>query len=332
MPKLSVILPVYNGGTYIKEAVESIINQTYKDFDLFVIDDGSSDNTIDILQRIKSKNLKIVQNEENQGLISTLNKGLKISSEYMYVARMDADDISLPDRLNATVKILDENKKIGVVGTSVNYFGAGLKDKELILPEKNDRIVPAFICRNPIIHPTVVIRNKVLQDAGIVYNADYYKYEDYKLWIDLFNKCEFYNTSEVHFLYRRHSGNVSNVGNYKLADDMEMISKIISSYARNLGIEFTERDIYMLSVITGTYRWQIDLKIPYGEIYNNIHNIINKHNNKVVNVEYLSSLLWERAFIYLLKAKRYADFTKLIFKLNLTVNYKHILKIHKNWF
>lgn len=332
MPKLSVILPVYNGAKYIKEAVESILNQTYQDFDLFVIDDGSSDNTIDILQAFNHNKLKIILNEGNKGLIFTLNKGLSLSADYEYIARMDADDISLPNRLAATANILDNNAKIGVVGTSVKYWGLGLKDKKLILPEKNDSILPAFICKNPIVHPTVMIRNSILQESGIVYDPDYYKYEDYKLWVDLFNKCEFYNTPDVHFLYRRHSENISNVGNYKLAEDLQMINGILSEYAKNMGFTFTESELYTLSIITGTYRWQSDLNLDYREVYVNINNIIDKHNENLVNKTYLSNLLWERVFVYFIKVKKYAGLMKLVYKLKFSVHYKSILRIHNNWF
>ncbi|MBD1393330.1 glycosyltransferase family 2 protein [Mucilaginibacter glaciei] len=332
MPKVSVILPVYNGAAYIHEAVTSVLAQSFSDFDLFVIDDGSTDNTLDVLQQINDKRLKITPNDANVGLINTLNRGLNLSAGYKYVARMDADDICLPGRLAATVNVLDSHPAIGVAGTSVTYFGEGLKNKDVILPATNERIVPALMCRNPIIHPSVMIRNEVLLNNNLQYDSDYYKYEDYKLWLDLINKCEFYNTHEIHFMYRRHSNNVTNVGNYNIADDLDMMNQILTNYANALQFEFTPREIYIITIIASTYRWRADTTLPLGDIIANIRAIIDKHSYKNIDSKYLTELLWERVFIYLLKTKRLTDFLTLIVKLGTTINYNHIMRIYNNWY
>ncbi|NBA85280.1 glycosyltransferase [Emticicia sp. CRIBPO] len=332
MPKISVVLPVYNSEEFIQEAVTSILDQTYKDFILFAINDGSTDKSHEILSKIKDKRLNVISNEKNMGLIYSLNLGLNLSKDFEYIARMDADDISLSDRFRIQVECLDNNKNVGIVGTSINYFGGGYKPMDVFLPETTGKITPAFLCKNPIVHPTVMLRNSLIQDLGLKYDYDYPKYEDYKLWLDLVNECDFYNIQNILLSYRRHNANVSNQENYQLESDLIMIEKIIISYAEKMNIEFSKEELEVLSIITSVYRWQINKFIPLEILYESINSVVDKHPKNNVDIDYLRHLLWERGLVYLFKCGRKMDILKLISTKNLDVSYIRIFNIHNNWF
>src|SRR5688500_300589 len=117
-PKISVILPVYNGQLFLKAAIESILNQSYGNFELLIINDGSVDDTEKIIFGFNDLRIRYIRNERNLGLIATLNKGLDLAKGE-YIARMDNDDISLPARLEKQLAYLEENKHVSVLATKL---------------------------------------------------------------------------------------------------------------------------------------------------------------------------------------------------------------------
>ncbi len=121
-PKVTVLMPVYNAEKYLKTAIESILKQTFSDFELLIINDGSTDGSEEIIRSFNDKRIRLFNNEQNLGIIKTLNKGLNLAKGE-YIIRMDADDISLPDRLELQVKYMEENPGIGISGTQARIFG-----------------------------------------------------------------------------------------------------------------------------------------------------------------------------------------------------------------
>lgn len=204
MPKVSIVMPVYNTPEeYLREAIESILNQTFTDFEFLIINDGSTNNAEDIIFSYKDKRIKYIKNEQNLGLIKTLNKGLDLASSE-YIARMDADDISLPQRLEKQVKFLDENPEIGVLGTWYEWF-----PKRRVMEsftESKDIKECLLLMNNSIGHPTVMLRKSAADKFEYDENALYV--EDYALWLSLIDKVEFANLPEVLLKYRRHSGSI----------------------------------------------------------------------------------------------------------------------------
>ena len=120
-PKVAVLMSVYNGEKYLREAINSILSQTFNDFEFLIINDGSTDGTADILKSYTDSRIKIINNEKNIGLTKSLNKGLKIAKGE-YIARQDADDISMPERLKEEVAFLEIHKDYAVVGTFVKIL------------------------------------------------------------------------------------------------------------------------------------------------------------------------------------------------------------------
>ena len=117
LPLITVLMPVYNGAKYLNEAIDSILNQTFSDFELLIIDDGSTDQSIDLIKAYNDPRIKLIVNKKNIGQSATLNKGLELARG-KYIARMDQDDISMPERLKKQMGFMDEYPKFAVPGCS----------------------------------------------------------------------------------------------------------------------------------------------------------------------------------------------------------------------
>lgn len=183
-PGVTVLLPVYNGEAYLREAVDSVLRQTYPDFELLVIDDGSTDGTPDILRSYEDPRLRVVRNEVNQGLARTLNRGLQLARGE-YVARQDADDVWEPELLAVQVAFLDRNPDIAMVGCAFREIDQhGTPGRTRTLPCSPDEIHWDLHFHNTFIHSGVTIRREVLLRAG-GYNENCAYGEDYELWLRL---------------------------------------------------------------------------------------------------------------------------------------------------
>lgn len=197
MPKVSIILPAYNAELTVAEAIESMLNQTYRDWELIVINDGSKDNTEQVIRSFTDARIRYIANEGNKGLIYTLNRGISLAIGE-YIARMDADDIAFPTRLEKQVNYLDSHPEVIVLGTGFETFGEGVEKRIVMLAETDEQIKDAYLTEFPFAHPTVMMRRV----EGLQYNSDYKNAEDYRLWLDLMNKGRYHNLQEVLLHYR----------------------------------------------------------------------------------------------------------------------------------
>ena len=183
MPKVSVILPVYNAEKYLKEAIDSILNQTFTDFELLLINDGSTDGSEQIIQSYKDGRIVSISNNVNNGLIYSLNRAIDIANGE-YIARMDADDISLPERLERQISYLEENE-VAILATTVklidengNALPDWIDDIQNIRPQE----IKNFLSKdNCLAHPTVMGRSSVFKKYRYNYTQKYS--EDYDLWL-----------------------------------------------------------------------------------------------------------------------------------------------------
>jgi glycosyltransferase involved in cell wall biosynthesis len=181
-PRVTVLTSIYNGEKYLREALDSILNQTFKDFEFLIINDCSTDKTAEILESYRDPRIRIVNNEENMGLTKSLNKGLKLANSE-YIARMDADDISLPERLQKQVEFLDEHPEIGVLGTWIQWIDENSKPSIIIRPPTAPGVIGWFlIFENCVAHPSVMMRADVIIQLGF-YNAEAIHAQDYDLWV-----------------------------------------------------------------------------------------------------------------------------------------------------
>lgn len=208
MPKLSVILPVFNAQSFILDAVNSILVQTFRDFELILVDDASSDDTTLLLSSISDPRVRVIRHEVNRGLVNSLNDGLLVASGE-YVARMDHDDFALPTRLKRQVDFLDHNPSIAVVGTGYRLIDSQGRIGLAYRPPISHAEIAwamAFVC--PIAHPTVMMRRSVIEAAG-GYSEEASYAEDYDLWERLIHHQRFANIPDPLLLLRKHGGNMT---------------------------------------------------------------------------------------------------------------------------
>lgn len=208
MMLVTVLLPVYNAEKYLREAIDSILCQTFKDFELLAINDGSTDSSSGILASYNDKRLRIINNVENKGLIYTLNRGIE-EARGKYIARMDADDIAMPDRLDIQVKFLEQNPSIALVGGYAKVIDEyGIEIGKLKPPWQYKAILEEIFYGSTFVHPSVMYNTNIIRDLG-GYSYDAPHAEDYELWLRLILCYKAENIPKVLVQYRIHAGQVS---------------------------------------------------------------------------------------------------------------------------
>lgn len=209
-PLVTVLMSVYNGQKFLSEAIESILNQTFKDFEFLIINDGSTDSSRGIILSYNDSRIKLIENQANIGLTRSLNKGIDLA-QGKYIARMDADDISLPERLEKQVRFMELNEDVAVCGSCAEIINeTKAKIGEFKNPESSDDIKISLFFLNPIVHPTAVMRKNRVVEVG-KYDPCFMRAQDYALWIKLFLKgYEFYNLQDKLIIYRNHEINITN--------------------------------------------------------------------------------------------------------------------------
>lgn len=210
LPLISVILPVYNCENYIEDAVYSILDQTITDFELIIIDDASTDKTLKIINKLDEPRIKIVTKRQNSGLIHSLNLGFEMSKG-KYIARMDGDDISVPNRFEKQLDILENNPDIIVCGSWIQHFGKSeitVKHKE-----NHNEIVAQMLLNCSLSMGSAMFNREVL--SVYKFNESKKHVEDYDFWSRVAWIGKFYNIQEVLYYYRVHERQVSSIFNNK---------------------------------------------------------------------------------------------------------------------
>lgn len=227
-PKVSVLMPVYNGRKYLREAIDSILKQTYRRYEFIIIDDGSSDDSAKIIESYADERIKFVKNEKNLGLSSTLNKGIDMATGE-YIIRMDSDDISLPERIEKQVNFMDNNPDVGVCGTWIRYIGISSiswTSKIHKFPVKHRDIKARSLFNCNFCHPSVIMRKSLLDRFNLRYNPEHLHTEDYGLW----QKCSFYfslaNIPEILLLYRISLESITNSDKTKEFESIQLINRL----------------------------------------------------------------------------------------------------------
>lgn len=255
-PLISVILPVYNAAKYVAVAIESILQQTYVNFELIIIDDSSSDNSATIIQYYAAtdKRIKLMWNKENCGVAACLNRAV-IKALGQYLARMDADDRADPERLARQLAFLVANPQIGVVGSWYNVYDDSLQQLQYSerKPLQHDLInIYLHLWGNPIGHPTVMLRKQVLPPepylATMRNNA-----EDYELWLRLSQAgIKFANIPAVLLDYRLATSSLSKANQTTISD---FHKNIITKSLTQLGIKGVDQRRYLNYFIYAAPWW-----------------------------------------------------------------------------
>lgn len=201
-PKVTVFMPVYNGEKHLQEAIESVLRQTYTDFEFLIINDGSTDKSTEIIESYKDARICLVHNKNNMRIAATRNRGLELAKGE-YLVSMDCDDICLPDRVSKLVDFMDSNPDVGVCGSWFEKFGENTKSKIVKFPLEYDSIKASLFFFCSILNPSSILRLKYFRDNNLTYNTNLtYSSEDYDIWLRAAKHFKLGNIPEVLLRYR----------------------------------------------------------------------------------------------------------------------------------
>lgn len=238
---ISVLLPVHNGLRHLPSALRSVLGQTHRNLEVLVIDDGSTDGSGEWVSRVGDPRIRLIRHREPLGVARALNAGLAAASG-PWVARMDADDISLPRRFAKQVKYLREHPEVVAVGTRIRYFGGPLGMID-VRPDTASVCTASLVFGTPLVHPSVMMRRAALTSGNLQYRAEFSRSEDYDLWVRLAETGQLANLPEVLLRYRLHGQSVS----AKHGGDMAAQQRsIIATVLERRGLELREAEIDLL--------------------------------------------------------------------------------------
>lgn len=231
--EISVILPIYNASLYLKDAIDSILNQSFGDFELIVYDDGSTDDSRSIVDAYQDKRIVKRYFDENQGLIKILNLGFS-EAKGKYIARMDADDISHPNRFEIQRNFLETHPEIGICGTQLELIHTG----EVLERPTEDGDIRWWIFKgSPFAHPSVMIRKQVIDDNNLRFDPKAYVVEDFDFWWHLAFHTKLANLNQTLLKYRIHEQQESTAKNAIQAKNFKL-SQI--DFIQHLGLNSNE--------------------------------------------------------------------------------------------
>ncbi len=236
-------MSAYNAEKFLREAIESVLNQTYQQFELIIINDGSTDSTLAIIKSFQDHRIKIIDNEINRGLIYSLNKGIELSKGKL-IARMDADDICMPNRLEKQVQMFELNQDAVIIGS--DYYLLNQSKLKYIKNRNDSDYQKAVLIFTPCFcHPTVMMKN-IFSQYKLSYHPDFLHAEDFKLWTDMAQYGTFLNVAQPLLKYRHHAKQVSNQYHEK---QLKISSDIRGAYLQRLGFNISEEQIKIINFI-----------------------------------------------------------------------------------
>jgi len=238
-PIVTVLMPVYNGSAYLRQAINSVLVQSYSNFEFLILDDCSSDDTVSIVRSYSDPRIRLIEAKERLMICKALNAGIE-QAKGKYIARMDADDVCRPSRLEKQVTYLERCPQVGVCGTWVRRFGLGVSGSIDKRPCGSENVRAYALFDNPMVHSSVMMRRDILGKTGSCYLDEFKNAEDYELWSRLFACCGIDNIPEVLLDYRVHLENVT----ITAGKDMEVAACcVVKRLLYTLGLNPTEEDV-----------------------------------------------------------------------------------------
>jgi glycosyltransferase involved in cell wall biosynthesis len=198
-PLVSVIMPVYNAERFVGDALKSILNQTYTKFESIIIDDGSKDESLAIIKKYADPRIRLIALAQNQGIVHALNTGLK-AAQGKYIARMDADDVSMPSRLAMQVAFMEKHPEVGLLGTQ----HMAIQGRARLFPTNHHVLVWYMLNACPFVHPSVMLRVDVLKQHQLQYDKAFEFAEDLELWTRMCRVTQVANLPQSLIKYRYH--------------------------------------------------------------------------------------------------------------------------------
>jgi len=305
-PKVSIVMPVYNREKYVAFAIESILNQSFRNFEFIIVNDGSSDKTSEILSSYIDTRIKIINNDQNKGIVFSRNIGIK-NAIGEYISMFDSDDIALPNKLELQIKFLEKKSDFAMVGSWVKMIDENdkLLKTKWKLTASYKKIPAILLFRNYFVQSTVLLRQNCIPKA--LYTKDFDIVEDYKMWFDISIKYKVANLQNYLVLYRIHSGNISD-NNEKHINNEKKLFNYIFKY---LDIDISDSELESHYLIKNNKK--ISNTNQFIEIEKWLIKILSKNKVlKIYNQRVLEKVVFNRWIKVFFKSK--SLFFKIIFQ------------------
>lgn len=300
-PIISVVMPAYNAELYIKEAIESVLNQTFINFEFLIYNDGSTDKTHEIISAFNDNRIIYKKIEKNAGYLQLLNRGLD-EAKGKYIARMDADDIAIPNRFQVQFEYLEIHPDVGICGSWIEFIGAMSGINKSSETFEDIQYLLFFGC--PLTHPTVMMRNDLLKKYNLKYTKEYYYAEDYYFFAQSSLHFKITNVPQVLLKYRIHT---LQVGSAKWREQFLAKSKIQAKLFLDLLETNNENDLEWMEIFF------MEKSIPDTRWLNEI----NDYQGRILKGNELNHIypqvILNRAVLNLFKSKIERNFYKYYF-------------------
>ena len=326
-PKVTVVMPVFNREQYIETAVDSILNQTFKDFEFIIIDDGSTDSTVEILESYHDKRIRLVTKNENKGNYTARNEGMKMAVG-KYICVMDSDDIALPNRIQKQFDFMEANTKYGLCGSFARVLNS---DEIITAPEDYDEIKAWSMSNIMFRHPTVFIRREFLTKFNLKYDESYRYAGDYDFLVKAAHLFPVTNIQEVLLEYRRHPEQISSAHK---SGQFEVVGKVILKQLNQLKENVTQNEKRLHLALMN--RFPVKDKTEFEQLKNWANKLVELNYDKYIYdrlqlANFLKSLLK-----YILKEYQIAQNNQdkqqvYISKINEQLQAEIPLPFHKPW-
>ncbi len=239
-PLITVLMPTYKGAAYLRKTIDSILKQTFKNFELLIINDCSPDNTDEIISSYKDPRIRYIKNEHNLGISGSSNLGFSLARG-KYIARQDHDDIAHPKRLQKQFEFMEAHPEVGLCGTGFKTFGT--KHKTVHYPQNDADIKALLLFKMPLAHQTSMMRKDIFIKNNIRYDESFTSSNDRKLWIDASPFTRFHNLPDTLLDYRMYKGMTSQTKRDKVIEEGKRIRSIIY---KSLGFNPSEEELFIL--------------------------------------------------------------------------------------
>lgn len=294
-PLISVIMSTYNEARYIRQSLDSILHQSEKDFEIILIDDCSQDETVQIIQRIQDERIRLICNSENLGLTKNLNIGLGLAKG-KYIARMDGDDISVPDRFKKQEAYMEAHPEIMLVGCQTKNFG----ESSLVwrLKDDSEELKVRMLIRPVYAHPGFFMRRELI-DAGYRYDESFRTAQDYEFASRVAERNSIGLVEEVLLYYRVHRKQVSNQAGEEQFSNADRVRE--RSWER-VGMQFSEEQKKLMQKIIREERdVSVDTLLACGEVLGKI--VEANRKTEVYEQEVLEKTLKKVLYTWAIRSK-----------------------------
>lgn len=259
-PTVTVLMAVHNAAAHLREAIESILQQTFADFEFLIYNDGSTDESAAIIRSFTDSRITLIDNPVNRSVSPNMNEGIE-RARGRYLVRMDGDDLADPQRFAKQVAYMDAHPEVGLCGTAVQYFGAS--NTLIQLPEDNATIQQTMWLQNAFYQPSVIIRTSVLRESGLRYDVAFEFAEDYKLWSDMCAVTQVHNLPEPLLKYRIHPHQISRRQSLK---QQQVSAAIRKEQMQRLGIRLRPEQEATFGLLTIDNGWADFILANYTQV------------------------------------------------------------------